>query len=161
MQQPAQALRRRLRYQAQDSAQTLAEALDEYYAANLDRVTRPADLPADSAALFRSHDICHVIFGLDTSLADETLADARTLFSCDVGMRRYARYLREDEQAKALFRQMGWARGVAITIACLPRILRAAVEAVRMRKPWPWTPPDDCAGRPLSELRRDYGIRVI
>lgn len=150
-----------LAYQDQDSRQTLAEGLAEYYAANRGRVTRPADLPPDSAALFRSHDMCHVIFGLDTSLADETLADTRTLFSCDVGMTRYVRYLRQDEQAKALFKELGWAKGVAITIACLPRILRAAVEARRMRRRWPWTPPDDYALRPLADLRREYGIRVI
>lgn len=150
-----------LAYQDQDSRQTLADGLAEYYAANRGRVTRPADLPPDSVALFRSHDMCHVIFGLDTSLADETLADTRTLFSCDVGMTRYVRYLRQDEQAKALFKELGWAKGVAITIACLPRILRAAVEARRMRRRWPWTPPDDYALRPLADLRREYGIRVI
>jgi len=34
-----------------------------------------------AAALFRSHDICHVIFGLDTVLADEVMADLRTPLS--------------------------------------------------------------------------------
>src|SRR5690242_5209262 len=80
-------------YCAQGSQQTLAEALDEYYRANADVVSRPASLPAESAALFRSHDVCHVIFGVDTTLADETIADTRTLLSCDVGWKRYSAYL--------------------------------------------------------------------
>jgi len=161
MQSPAQNPERRLRYQAQDSAQTLAEGLAEYYAANRGRVTRPADLPPESAALFRSHDMCHVIFGLSTTLADETLADTRTLFSCDVGWRRYARYLGADAQAKALFAEMGWLKGVGITLACLPRIARAGFEALRMTKRWPWEPPESFSRRTLAELRREHGIRVI
>jgi len=81
-------------YQAQDSQQTLAEGLAEYYAANGGRVVVPASLPPESRALFRSHDICHVIFGLDTTLADEGMADVRTLLSCDVGWGRYGELLR-------------------------------------------------------------------
>ena len=69
----------RARYQAQDSHQTLLEALDEYYARNLGRVRRPSELAPESAALFRSHDLCHVIFGLDTTLADEAMADVRNM----------------------------------------------------------------------------------
>ncbi|HLK26181.1 MAG TPA: hypothetical protein VKT30_16110, partial [Caulobacteraceae bacterium] len=73
---------RRCRYQAQDSQQTLAEGLAEYYAANGARVAAPASLPAESRALFRNHDVCHVVFGLDTTLEDEGMADVRTLLSC-------------------------------------------------------------------------------
>jgi hypothetical protein len=151
----------RLGYQRQDSPQTLAEGLVEYYAANAGRVTRPADLPPDSAVLFRRHDTCHVIFGLSTSLADETLADTRTLLSCDVGWRRYAAYLASDAQAKALFAELGWWAAVRVTLASLPRIARAAVEGLRISKRWPWDAPESYQHRTLADLRREYGIRVI
>jgi hypothetical protein len=150
-----------LRYQEQDSRQTLREGLDEYYAANVGIVTRPDDLPPESVALFRSHDMCHVIFGLNTSLGDETLADTRTLLSCDVGMRRYTAYLATDRQARKLFKELGMARAVAVTVRSLPRIARAVVESMRMRKRWPWTPPETYQERALAELRREFGIRVI
>lgn len=150
-----------LRYQEQDSPQTLSEALAEYYAANVGIVTRPADLSPESASLFRSHDYCHVIFGLGTTLGDETLADTRTLFSCDVGMQRYAAYLATDEQAKALFRELGYSRAIWATVLSLPRIFRAAVKSWRMPKRWPWSPPDAYLNRSLAELRREFGIHVI
>jgi hypothetical protein len=35
------------------------------------------------------------------------------------------------------------------------------VAALGMRKRWPWNPPDDYLDRPLGELRRDFGIRVL
>jgi hypothetical protein len=159
--QRSRTARRRLRYQQPDSPQTLAEGLAEYYAANVGRVTPPEALPPASAALFRSHDICHVIFGLDTTLADETLVDTRTLLSSDVGARAYAAYLNRDPQARALFRDAGWAAIAWTTVTCLPRIVRAGLEALRMRKRWPWVPPDGYAERSLAELRTEYGVRLI
>ena len=38
-----------LGYQQQDSPQTLADGLEEYYAANVGRVARPRDLPTLAA----------------------------------------------------------------------------------------------------------------
>lgn len=158
---PTNAARVPARYQAQASAQTLAEGLAEYYARNGARVTAPADLPPESAALFRNHDACHVVFGLDTTPADETLTDTRTMLGCDVGWRRYAAYLSSDAQAKAIFKQFGPWRLIAITVMAIPRIVRALIERRRMVKPWPWTPPPEYFGRTLADLRAEFGIRVI
>ena len=140
---------------------TLAEGLAEYYRANAGRVLRPADLSDESRKLFASHDMCHVIFGLDTNLADETMADTRTLLSCDVGVRRYVRYLATVPEAKALFKELGYGRATLATLAATPRILKAVIEALRMKRKWPWNPRDSDLQRPLGDLRRDYGIRVI
>jgi len=152
---------RRCTYQQQDCPMTLAEGLEEYYRANQGRVTRPDDLSQESRDLFRSHDMCHVIFGLDTTLADETMADMRTLISCDVGFRAYGRYLATNPDAKALFEELGYGRAVLATLIAVPRILRAVVENFRMTQKWPWKPPASYLGRSLSELRRAHGIRVI
>jgi hypothetical protein len=153
--------KQRLAYQRPDSEQTLGEALSEYYAANAGRILPPDALEDGSAALFRSHDICHVIFGLDTSLADEALVDTRTMLSSDVGARRYAAYLTEDPHVREVFREAGYLKTAWATLICLPRMGRAALEAVRMRKRWPWLPPQDYGARSLADLRREYRIRVI
>ena len=152
---------RRCAYQAQDSQQTLAEGLAEYYAVNGERVAVPASLPTESRALFRSHDICHVIFGLDTTLDDEGMADIRTLLSCDVGWRRYARYMTSDPQAKAIFKQLGYVRAIWATLIVVPRMARAVGEAWRTKQRWPWEPPPDHFDRSLADLRRAYGIRLL
>jgi hypothetical protein len=150
-----------LRYQRQDSTQTLADGLEEYYAANAGKVVRPRDLPPESVALFRSHDICHVVFGLNTTLDDEALADVRTLLSCDVGVRRYATYLATDKQAQTLFKELGYLTSAWVTLLAVPRICRATIEAFRMKKRWPWTPPESFQERPLAELRQEYGIHLV
>jgi hypothetical protein len=150
----------RHRYQEQESQQTLAEGLEEYYRVNRDVVSRPATLAPTSAALFRSHDLCHVIFGLDTTLADETMADTRTLLSSDVGWRTYAGYL-SDPLAQAVFKELGLARALLATLRTLPRILQAIGETRRMTRTWPWRPPESYQTRTLADLRREFGIRVI
>ena len=151
----------RCAYQEQHSRQTLAEGLAEYYAVNGARISRPASLPPQSRALFRNHDVCHVIFGLDTTLADEGMADVRTLLSCDVGWRRYARYMTSDPEAKAIFKELGYARAVWATLVVVPRLLRAVWEAWRTPRRWPWETPPGYFERPLADLRREYGIRLI
>ena len=158
---PASGHRGQAEYQRQRSVQTLAEGLNEYYAVNEGIISRPSDLPPESAALFRSHDLCHVIFGLSTSMGDEAMADARTMLSCDVGLARYVAYLRTDAQAKALFAKIGIWNSVWITVAALPRIVRAVFEMRHVRRRWPWNPPADHLSRRLAELRDEYGIRVI
>ncbi len=150
-----------MNYQQQDSALTLAEGLQEYYAANAGRVIPTENLPDESIELFRSHDTCHVIFGLDTTFADEALADARTLFSCDIGVRRYLAYLAQDKQVQALFKEFGYLKSAWITVRSMPRICRAAAEAWRMKKRWPWMPPPSFQSRTLADLRREFGIRVV
>lgn len=147
-------------YQEQDSPLTLAEGLEEYYRVNRGVVQRPETLPPESAELFRGHDTCHVIFGLDTTLADETMADTRTLLSCDVGWRKYLGYAK-DPMAKAVFKELGLWRTVWVALRTLPRMGRAIGENRRMRRKWPWTPPESFQTRTLADLRREFGIKII
>jgi hypothetical protein len=152
---------RKLRYQEQDSTQTLAEGLEEYYAVNAGVVTRPTDLPVESAALFKGHDTGHVIFGLSTSLQDEAIADTRILLSTDAGFWRYTRYLAADKQAKAIFKQVGYWNVALYSLLAVPRMLHAAWEAMWTHKRWPWEPPQSFQTRSLAELRREFKIRII
>jgi hypothetical protein len=148
-------------YQQQDSPLTLAEGLEEYYRVNAGRVSPPPTLPPESRDLFRRHDICHVIFGLDTTLADEAVVDTRTLISCDVGFRQYAAYLTTDAQAKAVFRETGYLTVAWATAKAIPRLVRAVIERFHMTRKWPWNPPATYHARSLCELRREYGIRIV
>src|SRR5579871_182843 len=143
----------RCRYQEQDSPQTLAEGLSEYYRANEGRVLRPDSLSDESRSLFASHDLCHVIFGLGTTIDDEAVADTRTMLSCDVGFGRYMRYLKTNPDAQAIFREVGIGRIVWITLVAVPRLLKALVEGFRMREKWPWDVPADHLAASLASLR--------
>jgi hypothetical protein len=150
-----------LAYKAQDSVQTLADALEEYYKANPGRMFRPGGISEETRVLFCNHDICRVIFGLDTTPKDEAMADMRMLFSTDVGWGRYIRYLSSDKAARSMFGKSGYGSVVAATIRATPRILRAFLQSLTTRKRWPWDSPDRFMIRSLKHLRREFHIKVI
>jgi hypothetical protein len=89
------------------------------------------------------------------------MADTRTLLSCDVGFRRYTGYLATNKETQVIFKQIGYGTVLWGTLKTLPRIARAIRERFRMTKQWPWVPPENDMARKLSDLRREYGIRVI
>jgi hypothetical protein len=68
---------------------------------------RPGTLPEASAGRFACHDVCNVISGLDTTLADEAMADPRTILFCNDG---------SNVTRKALFKETAYCQAVWITI---------------------------------------------
>jgi hypothetical protein len=149
------------RYQAQDCGLTLEEGLAEYYALNRGGVSEPPTFSPLSQVMFRNHDICHVIFGLDTTLADEILVDWRTRLSTDVGWARYAEFYDLCPEVRPIFARVGHLSIGLATLRENRRIARAMREATRMPKIWPWDPPASLMTRTLRTLRRDYGIVVF
>jgi hypothetical protein len=147
----------RFDYQRQGSTLTLAQGFDEYYRGHPDLI-RPEGISPERAGLFRHHDICHVIFGLDTTLVDEAMADFRTVLSTDVGLRRYLRTNKEDQQ---IFEKIDYLRALGATMRAIPRFSRALTEALRARQGWLWHPPEQHFGKRLGSLRAAYRIRVI
>jgi hypothetical protein len=147
-------------YQDQNSQLTLREGLANYYQVH-PRIQRPDWLDAAGAELFKAHDICHVIFGLDTTLVDEALADLRTMLGTNVGVANYVQYLRKNPDAKKIFRELGYFRVVLATMAVVPRFLKALWLHRKKRRLWPWHNPPEIFGKKLAELRKEYEITVI
>ncbi len=156
------------RYQQQDSTLTLREGLAEYHAANpglFDAETLEHDQGLGGLGkFFAAHDACHVLFGLDTSLGDESLADTWTFFGTDVKWSELWSYFRSDAQ-KQFFTdflgEVGYLKLTAGTLRAVPRILRTIWAARKMTQPWPLHGYKDHLDTPLDELRRDFNIRLV
>lgn len=156
------------RYQDPESTQTLREGLAEYYAANPglfdpEELARNEEL-GQLGRFFAAHDACHVLFGLSTSLADETLADTWTFFGTNVEWRELWSYFRSDAQ-KEFFRtflsEVGYGRMLWNSLGAIPRALRAIWRTRSMTRKWSlheWSAHLDV---PLVQLRRDHGIRLV
>jgi hypothetical protein len=144
----------RLRYLEPDCPLTLAEGLAEFAAAN------PGLIPSEDPRLrelVRAHDSCHVLFGLTTSIEDETLADTWTIFGSTVTIKQYSEYLKHEEFAN-VFRELGtWAmiRGVARSV---PRALRAIWRTRRMTAKWPFYEYGQFLDTPIAALRRRFNV---
>jgi hypothetical protein len=148
-----------LRYMEQDSPQTLAEGLEEYYARN-PGLLAPSGLPPEAAELFRQHDAGHVVFGCDTSPRGETLIDTWTVFGTTAGLRGYLRYFGVP-QVNQIFAETGYARIVAQSVRCLPDALRVIARSRRLASPWPWERWEGHLGQRLADIRREFRIRVV
>lgn len=148
-----------VRYKEQNSTQTLREGRAEYRANNpeLD-VARERAGPA--AEFFRCHDIAHVVFGCDTSLLGEALADGWTLFGTSVTLRQFLGFLGiEDHQA--IIRKVGRWVAIKTFVRSVPRLLVVSYRSVRMKRRWPWSDFDPYWDLTLVEIRRQFGIRVL
>jgi len=147
------------RYVEQDSPQTLAEAIAEYYDRN-PTLLDPADMPPDAAELFRQHDAGHVVFGCDTSLRGEALIDTWTILGSTAGLRGYLRYFAYP-QVNQIFAETGYGRIAVESVRCLPDMVRVWRRSRRMSSRWPWSDYGRYLDRSLSDIRREFAIRVV
>jgi len=151
---------RQPKYKDQNCTLTLAEALDEFYERNPDAIRATGDGLKDK--FFRSHDTVHVVFGCDTTIRDEALADFWTIFGTDLGFRNYLKYLKPlQEDLKAIIEQIGTARFILQTLGALPFLALVYWRTRKMRAKWYWVPNDDVTSRSLAELRTDLNIKVF
>ena len=147
-------------YQRPDTAQTLREGLQEYYAVNPGLSDPSTIVNPRSAQYFHNHDCTHVVFGTHTGPLDEGVNDLFTFFGVDV---RYRDYIlgffatKEGQQIIASYSVSSTLRLVVGTLRLLPKIWRSCRG---MKKKWPWAPPPELLDRPLVELRAAYGIEV-
>jgi ubiquinone biosynthesis protein Coq4 len=146
-------------YQRQGATLTLRQGLAQYRQANPQLVSEESASP-EAARFFRSHDLCHVVFGLDTSLEQEVLADAWTFLGVDIRARDYIRYV-ELPEVKAVALEAGYGRAIRVFLKQLPVIARVWRAARRMKRKWPWSGHEGYYDRPLDEIRDELGIRLV
>ncbi len=165
---PVRTATERCLYQQPDSAQTLREGIAEYHTANpnlFDPETLAKDESlGDLGRFFAAHDACHVLFGLDTSLGDESLADTWTLFGTDVSWRELWSYFQSDGQKqffKDLFREIGWWKTLTGFVRALPRVFSAMWHSRKMTRKWALHGWEAHLDTPLQQLRQTYGIRLV
>lgn len=145
-----------LSYRQQHSRQTLAEALGEYRRANPDLIEAAEP---EGIEMLRRHDAAHVVFGCTTDLRGEVLVHAWTVFGTTQSIREAHDSMQVMEH-RQLFDQLGL--DVALT-ACksIPGVARVTMRGLRMRRKWVYDDFDVHMHRPLADIRRDFGIRVV
>jgi hypothetical protein len=151
---------KRFRYQDRGCALTLRQGLQEYFAGhsgllNLD----PADIQTEE--FFRSHDACHVLFGLDTTLPDEGLADLWTVFGTDIGLRWYVIYLCTNPAARQIVKDIGLFQRIATGLRLLPSVARVFLRSRKMTNKWPWGHEGRYLDCPLIEIRHEFNIDIL
>ena len=147
-------------YTEQKCDLTLAQALDEFYHRNPNAIRQTGDGLRDD--FFRSHDTVHVVFGCDTSIHDEVLADVWTIFGSDLGFRNYLDYLEPlKEDLQNIVDDVGLTRFIWQSLKAVPDALSVIVRTRAMREKWRWADHRDFLNRPLKDVRDQLNICVI
>lgn len=147
-----------LGYVAQDSGQTLAEALREYRAAH-PGLDAPRTMSAQARAFFAAHDAAHVVFGCTTSLDDEAAVKIASVLGTTAGLGVLHGYgLRESAR---VYRRLTAVQMIGTAVRSAWIVPRVAWSCLRQSERWPWGGEDRFGDVPLVTLRRRFGIRVV
>jgi hypothetical protein len=144
-------------FQHQDSAQTLAEGIAEYYAAN-PGLAKGRGLSPEAQAFFRCHDAAHVVFGCSTALDDEAAVKIASIFGSTAGLGVLKGY--RLHESREIYRQISPAAVLGSIARSVVVVPRALLRCLRQRERWPWAHFEQYLGVPLRDVRRKFGIVV-
>ena len=152
-----------LSFQSQNCDITLAEGLEEYRA-YLQANGKKQLIDAPGSTIIRDHDATHVIFGLDTSIEQESMLDSWVFLGTKWKLKELLAYnkLPEIKQLyKDFWRDPGYFKLIMTTIKLLPIKLKIRKRAKQMNKKWPFVSPDFLMDQKVCDLREEFGIKIL
>lgn len=145
-------------FEAQQSGQTLADGLAEYFAAN-PGLKRDSDLLSPEAKqFFRAHDVVHVLYGCGTSMPDEAIVKLSSLFGTTGGLSVLRGYT--NHETLDIYTKLPVASTVLALLLSPYLIARTLWRCTRQKQRWPWVENQQYFNTPLRELRDQFGIKV-
>ncbi|QBA64005.1 hypothetical protein [Muriicola soli] len=144
----------------QETKITLRQGLDEFYRAYKDYHSHSEEgISNEAKAFFKSHDIVHVLFGCDISLYGEGSVKIWTIFGTTLGFCNHIRGYRE-ANAFRLSRNFSFSHVVSNIFKLLFSVPALILKARKMKKRWPWTGFEPYLDTPISDIRKEFNIRV-
>ncbi len=147
-----------LDFQRPDSRQRLSEGLREYYASRENLIDGRGASEA-ARRFFRSHDVAHVVFGCNTTLASEAVVKLWSFFGTTAGLGLWRAY--RLPESREVYGRLGLGE---IAFTALHSLLITPIvlwRCTRMKKRWPWDAFEPYLDVPLRDIREEYGIRVV
>ena len=152
-----------LSFQSQNCDVTLAEAIEEYRT-YLQVNGKKQLIDAPGSTIIRDHDATHVIFGLDTSLEQESMLDSWVFLGTKWKLKELLAYNKLPE-LKQLYKDLrhdpGYFKLIMAAIKLLPIKLKIRKRAKQMNKKWPFVSPDSLMNQRVCDLRKEYGIKIL
>ena len=153
-----------LSFKEQNSDLTLREGINEYkeYLVLNGKEVLPQ---LKDSSIVMDHDATHVIFGLDTTLEEESLLDTWVLWCCSFQLSHLMSYSKQPEIKdlyKKLFKEVGIFKFLQLLFNVFPIKLKIIFKQRKlMNKKWPFQFPEEYLDRRINELREEYGIEIL
>ncbi|MBT8195021.1 MAG: hypothetical protein HKO56_02595 [Bacteroidia bacterium] len=139
---------------------TLRQGLEEFQKEHKDYLHHnKKGISGEAKSFFQSHDIAHVLFGCDITLFGEGSVKIWTIFGTTLGFWNHIRGYKE-ANAFALSRNFGFAHFVSNIFKFLFSVPVLIFRAKKMNRPWPWSEFEPYMDTPISEIRKEFNIRV-
>ena len=152
-----------LSFQSQNCDITLAEGLEEYRA-YLRTNGKKQLIDKPGSTIIRDHDATHVIFGLDTSIEQESMLDSWVFLGTKWKLKELLAYNKLPE-LKQLYKDFwhdpGYFKLIMTAIKLLPIKLKIRKRAKQMKKKWPFVSPDSLMNQRVCDLRKEFGIEIL
>ena len=153
-------------FQKQDSTQTLEEGLQEFYSinSNFKELAEKKDNP--HSKVFKEHDYTHVLFGLGTSIEEESLLDSYAIWGTHWSWSRMWGFYKDPEY-KAVVDEIirkygGWLSILRIYLSLVPLKLRVIKRCLKMKKRWNYHDiSKQDLKKSLRQLREEYNIELF
>jgi hypothetical protein len=146
-----------LAFQHQDSQQTLAEGIAEYYAA-YPNLVKVRGLSPQAKEFFRCHDAAHVVFGCSTRLDDEAVVKISSLAGTTAGFGVLQGY--RLHESIEIYKQIPVLTALGAILRSVVTVPRTLMRCLNQRERWPWSGFEAYLGVPLRDLRAKFGITV-
>lgn len=148
----------RHKFEAALSRQTLAQGLDEYFAANPALKRQDSLLSPEAKEFFRSHDIVHVLYGCGTTMPDEAIVKLASLTGTTGGLRVLRGYA--NHETLDIYTRLPLADTVRALLMSPYLVIRTLWRCMRQTRRWPWAENQQYMDVPLVELRAMFRIKV-
>lgn len=145
-------------YQEPASPMTLRQGLDEYYQVN-SGFNGTGEFLGQTRDVVTGHDVCHIVFGQGTTTREELVIETLTVIACHLPLQK----LRKIPKVKffvEIWKMFGPWRLAKRFVLTTPRMLRAVLMALRMKKKWPHFDYERYLDVPLAQIRQEFGIRL-
>lgn len=115
---------------------TLREALSRFRRDN--NLTECYENTGERSKTFLDrHDSIHVLFALDTSVPQEAMSDAFTMFGTDATWSDLKEYFSLPE-SKKLIAEFGWPKLLGLSLLSILKVIGTIFKARRMKRKWVW-----------------------
>jgi ubiquinone biosynthesis protein Coq4 len=147
-------------YLDRDCNITLRQALDKYYAQN-PGFYQPHQLDDDSRRVFFAHDVCHIIFGCDTSLVGEAKVEQWTIHSTNFSFKEYVDTVLSTEATRQAVTEISPAQVLRQGFLNIYPLIKTYLRAKKVKPKWDFYIYSKYLDRHISDIRREFNIQIV
>ena len=153
------------KFQNQNSQQTLKEALEEFYSINV-QFKNLVEKNSPNAKVFKEHDYTHVLFGLGTSIEEESLLDTYVIWGMKFNWGVIFDFYKDPEYKEVIgdiVSKYGGYWGIfKIYLSLIPLKFRVFLRCMKMKKKWHYHDISErLLNRTLQDIRQEYNIVLM